>query len=150
MDTKQMDWDQWIQDYRPITDGNGEPTMFETYGKDLDTVLSTHPRYVWTYLEGDSGSVITQGYHLVNRLGYYITENPSEDDTEYEIDYYEYNDNEEEPMTVSIAEAKHTLAQLSADTTIMYELLEEDEDLIFLIETGAPYEDLLAHAEVNY
>ncbi len=53
-------------------------------------------------------------------------------------------------MTVSISEAKHTLAQLSADTTIMYELLEEDEDLIFLIETGAPYDDLLAHAEVNY
>jgi hypothetical protein len=58
--------------------------------------------------------------------------------------------NKEEPMTVSISEAKHTLAQLSADTTIMYELLLEDEDLIFLIETGAPYDDLLAHAEVNY
>lgn len=53
-------------------------------------------------------------------------------------------------MPVSIAEAKQTLAQLSADTTIMYELLLEDEDLIFLIETGAPYEDLLDYAEVNY
>ena len=92
MDTKQMDWDQWIQDYRPITDSNGDPTMFETYGKDLETVLGTHPRYVWTYLEGDRGSVITEGYHLVNRLGYYITENPSEPDTEYEIDYYEYQE----------------------------------------------------------
>ena len=37
-------------------------------------------------------SLITEGYHLVNRLGYYITENPSEPDTEYEIDYYEYQE----------------------------------------------------------
>ena len=53
-------------------------------------------------------------------------------------------------MTISIEQAKHTLAQLSADTTIAYELLLEDEDLIFLIETEAPYDDLLAHTEVNY
>ena len=53
-------------------------------------------------------------------------------------------------MTVSIAQAKHTLAQLSAETTIAYELLLEDEDLVFLIETEAPYDDLMAHIEVNY
>lgn len=53
-------------------------------------------------------------------------------------------------MPVSTAQAKHTLAQLSADTTIAYELLLEDEDLVFLIQTEAPYEDLLAHTEVNY
>lgn len=53
-------------------------------------------------------------------------------------------------MPVSTAQAKHTLAQLSADTTIMYELLEEDEELLFLIQTEAPYTDLLDHTEVNY
>jgi hypothetical protein len=92
MEPMVMDWDSWIDQYKPIKDKQGEPVMFETYGKDLDTVLGTHPRYVWTYLEGDSGSLITEGYHLVNRLGYYITENPSQDDTEYEIDYYEYQE----------------------------------------------------------
>jgi hypothetical protein len=61
-----------------------------------------------------------------------------------------HNQYKEEPMTISIEQAKQTLAQLSADTTIMYELLEEDEDLIFLIETEAPYDDLLAHTEVNH
>jgi hypothetical protein len=42
------------------------------------------------------------------------------------------------------------LQQLSADTTIMLELLAEDRELIFLAKNNAPYEDLLDHTEANY
>lgn len=42
------------------------------------------------------------------------------------------------------------LQQLSAETTIMIDLLAEDKELIFLAKNNAPYEDLLAHAEANY
>lgn len=50
----------------------------------------------------------------------------------------------------SFQEVLQLLNQLSADTYIMIELLAEDKELIFLAKNNAPYEDLLAHAEVNY
>lgn len=42
------------------------------------------------------------------------------------------------------------LQELSAETTVMLELLAEDKELIFLAKNNAPYEDLLLHTEVNY
>jgi hypothetical protein len=42
------------------------------------------------------------------------------------------------------------LQELSAETTVMIELLAEDKELIFLAKNNAPYDDLLLHTEVNY
>jgi hypothetical protein len=42
------------------------------------------------------------------------------------------------------------LQELSAETTVMIELLAEDKELIFLAKNNATYEDLLLHTEVNY
>lgn len=54
--------------------------LFETYGTELDYVLSMAnnketANRVWTVIEGDEGMCYVAGYHLVNRLGYLITEN---------------------------------------------------------------------------
>lgn len=58
-------------------DGNGR--MYETYGEDIQTVLTidkTFPNHIWTYGDGDNGGLfITNGYHYVNRIGYFITKN---------------------------------------------------------------------------
>lgn len=72
--------EQWEATYRPITNTTREEwdgLLFETYGDDLALVLSVarkEPRRVWTWVDGDGGSYIINGYHLVNRIGYFITE----------------------------------------------------------------------------
>ena len=51
--------------------------MFETYGNDMDIVNKmrrNNPYQVWTAVDGDSNSLVyLQGYHLVNRIYYLIT-----------------------------------------------------------------------------
>ena len=55
--------------------------LFETYGPELEFVKSQPDNKVWTWVDGDSGgSVITAGFHFVNRIGYLITVNPWDDD----------------------------------------------------------------------
>jgi hypothetical protein len=72
--------EQWEETYQPITNTTREEwdgLLFETYGDDLALVLSVarkEPRRVWTWVDGDGGSYIINGYHLVNRIGYFITE----------------------------------------------------------------------------
>jgi hypothetical protein len=79
--TEYQGWDEWAEKYKPV--GPEDNQMFETYGKDLNTVLATHPRHVWTWMQGDMSDIISAGYHLVNRLGYYITEIPWANEDDY-------------------------------------------------------------------
>jgi hypothetical protein len=94
-------FDAWNTKYQPIqnhidTDAGDK---FETYGEELDYVLSianTEPARVWTLVEGDDGNLyVTSGYHLVNRLNYFITHNPCELEYE-EYPYFIYEEEEEE------------------------------------------------------
>jgi hypothetical protein len=96
----------WDTKYQPIKnpftqkqDGEFVEDKFETYGEELDYVLSianTEPARVWTLVEGDDGNLyISSGYHLVNRLNYFITHNPCEQEYE-ECPYFIYEDEEEE------------------------------------------------------
>lgn len=54
--------------------------MFETYGKELDYIheMVKNPETqhkVWTIIEGDGDALFySSGYHIVNRIGYLITE----------------------------------------------------------------------------
>lgn len=97
------EYDAWDTKYQPIQnhidDNAGD--KFETYGEELDYVLSianTEPARVWTLVEGDDGNLyITSGYHLVNRLNYFITHNPCELEYE-EYPYFIYEDEEEEEL----------------------------------------------------
>ena len=91
---------EWESKYQPMQNhitNNGDD-KFETYGVELDYVLSianSEPARVWTLVEGDDGLYITSGYHLVNRLNYFVTKNPCE--LEYEdVPYWIYEDEEEE------------------------------------------------------
>ena len=77
----------------------GIEDKFETYWEQLDFVLKkaqTEPKRNWTLVEGDDGNLyIASGYHLVNRLNYFITHNPCELEYE-EYPYFIYEDEEEE------------------------------------------------------
>ncbi|AHE53712.1 hypothetical protein [Sphingomonas sanxanigenens] len=47
--------------------------LFEASGPELAFVRAQPPAKVWTVIEGDDGLEITDGMHVVNRLGYLVT-----------------------------------------------------------------------------
>jgi hypothetical protein len=60
--------------------------MFETYGDEVEFVKSQSPANIWTYGDGDDGGgYIWNGWHFVNRLGYFITEVPCPPNTDIQI-----------------------------------------------------------------
>ena len=64
--------------------------MFETYGEELDYVhmKAQNANNVWTIIEGDNDTMfIVSGVHLVNRIGYLITNEEWEEETEVEIEF---------------------------------------------------------------
>ena len=92
----EMSFEEWEATYKPITnhidnnasfqDESGNGIMFETYGDEVEFVKSQSPANIWTYGDGDDGgSYIWNGWHFVNRLGYFITEVPCPPDTEIQI-----------------------------------------------------------------
>jgi len=77
--------DKWFDIYKPIKN-HIDPTasvdgcMFETYGDEVEFVRSQDPTNIWTYGDGDDGGTyIWNGYHVVNRIGYFLTEVPFDD-----------------------------------------------------------------------
>jgi hypothetical protein len=86
--------DAWTEKYLPIqnhlvTEASWDGTMFETYGKEYAYVASQPAQNIWTWIDGDTGSWIANGLHIVNRIGYFITENPCElDIVEIQTDIY--------------------------------------------------------------
>ena len=100
---QRLGYQEWEETYKPIDNhldpdkkGTGKPyqCMFETYGAELDFVLQVNEvenGRVWTLVQVDldelgvederdendiayDNTAIIAGYHIVNRLGYYITE----------------------------------------------------------------------------
>ena len=60
--------------------------MFETYGDEVEFVKSQSPDKIWMYGDGDDGgSYIWNGWHIVNRIGYFVTEVPCPPDTTIQI-----------------------------------------------------------------
>ena len=95
MNLKTLTEQEWFDTYKPLpnhidpnasfNDGdNGY--MFETYGEELDFVKAQEPNRIWTYFDGDDGGTyICDGYHLVNRIGYFVTTVPYDDKQYYQV-----------------------------------------------------------------
>ena len=90
---EKMTIEQWESKYKPIVNPNAEDEYsadrFETYGEDLDYVLNianTTPKKVWTLEDIDGQLIICAGYHLVNRINYFVTEIEWEDEN-IEVQY---------------------------------------------------------------
>lgn len=97
----EMTMDEWEATYRPIPNhidenasfqnDEGVGIMFETYGDEVAFVKSQDPAKIWTYGDGDDGeSHIWNGWHFINRIGYFITEVPCPPDTEIQINLNDY------------------------------------------------------------
>jgi hypothetical protein len=60
--------------------------MFETYGDEVEYVKSKPHNRIWMYGDGDDGGLyIWSGWGFVNRIGYFISENPVPDNTIIQI-----------------------------------------------------------------
>lgn len=73
----------WQDTFKPITNSiTKQPNSitFETYGEEQELVRTTDPKFIWTEVDGEGGTYIVAGYHYVNRIQYYITTNPWDDE----------------------------------------------------------------------
>jgi hypothetical protein len=85
--------EEWEHHFKPMVnhldknasfnDGNGG-IMFETYGEEYDYVAAighNEPNRIWTYIDDEEGhACIVNGWAFVNRIGYFITEKPYDDE----------------------------------------------------------------------
>ena len=90
----------WEDKYKPVQnhingDASWDGVMYETYGEEYDYVMkvaSLQPHKVWTWVDGDNGTYIINGWHMVNRIGYFITQVPCEFDDQIEVRVDTYDD----------------------------------------------------------
>jgi len=91
-----LTFDEWEKKFQPVVnflttdasfaDEDGRGIMFETYGiENLFVQNHIHLNKVWTWVDGDVGTYIMNGYHLVNRIGYFVTEIPYDASNTYDI-----------------------------------------------------------------
>lgn len=76
-------WDAFAEKFKPIKNHISkydESLMFETFGAEFEYVKEQDFRHVWTWVDGDMSSLLVPGIAYVNRLGYYVTEVPWEND----------------------------------------------------------------------
>ena len=92
-----LSFDEWAEQYKPQTNtldphASFDGLMFETYGDEMSEVLaiansSGGDARVWTWVEcdDDDDGLIVEGYHRVNRIGYFITNEPSKAGVQYSV-----------------------------------------------------------------
>ena len=77
-----LTYDDWCAAYAPLKnpvrkDAPFDGTMFETFGDELAFVRDQPADRIWSLVQGDDGDLyVVSGYHLVNRLGYFVTGRP--------------------------------------------------------------------------
>jgi hypothetical protein len=92
----EMTFEEWEAKYKPIynhlakgasfQDETGKGIMFETYGEEVEFVKSQDPNKIWMYGDGDDGGgYLWSGWGFINRLGYFITEVPFEDNVMIQV-----------------------------------------------------------------
>ena len=73
-------YDEWFDKYKPRLNEHGEALMYETYSPYIDPILDIPENYIWTWVDGGDYSGYSAGFHKVNRMGYFVTEVPWEDE----------------------------------------------------------------------
>jgi len=78
---KRLKWETWVKRYQPVknlidTNASYDGMMFETFGEELAHVKEQDVHNVWTLIEEDDKRFLLNGWHFVNRLGYFVTKKP--------------------------------------------------------------------------
>lgn len=88
-----LTWDEWVEKFKPIKNHitkypsvDSTYDSFETYGAEVEYVQTKiDERLVWTFSDGDMCTYLSNGYHYINRINYYVCTVPYEEDVEYQI-----------------------------------------------------------------
>ena len=85
-----LSYDAWVSRYRPVKnmiDPNAayDGCMFETFGNEVKFVQTIEAQRIWTLLDCDGKLLIVEGFHYVNRLGYFVTELPAPIDHNFSV-----------------------------------------------------------------
>ena len=75
-------YDAWVDTFKPIKNSlvKYDQLHFETYGEEYEFVKAQDPNTIWTEVDGEEGTYIVSGWHYVNRIHYYITEEKWDDE----------------------------------------------------------------------
>ncbi len=83
-----MDYEKWIEKYKPIMTRQGSVVLYETSGEDIKKIRNTEPEYIWTLVDTDDENLaILPGMHYVNRIAYIITKVPHNEEQCEEVLY---------------------------------------------------------------
>lgn len=74
-------WEEFVAKHQPIKtpiteDAPHDGCMFETFGEELMMVEKRDKREIFTLVEADGYEYVVAGFHVVNRLGYFIVKQP--------------------------------------------------------------------------
>ena len=89
----ELTWNEWEDKFKPVKnhiskypDEHSTYDSFETYGAEVEFVQTKiDDRLVWTFGDGDMCTYLSNGYHYVNRISYYVCTVPYEENVEYQI-----------------------------------------------------------------
>jgi hypothetical protein len=97
----------WETKFKPVgnhlnPDASWSATMFETFGEEVEFVLSQPDENVWTWIDGDgddeesSGTFLVSGFHHVNRIGYFVCEVPWTEFEEVRVELFPLEDEDDD------------------------------------------------------
>lgn len=86
----QLSYEDWKQQYKPIPNhlnpnASYDGLLFETYGDESAFITAQPQNAVWTLLDCDGKLVLGNGCHVVNRMGYVVTEVPVPEGVDIEV-----------------------------------------------------------------
>ena len=91
-----MRYETWVRKFRPIRNHLTENTAIEGFvflhhGDNLAFIRRQPPNTVWSFLVCDDGRkstwIITDGFHVVNLMGYLVCETPYDAKGSYTVYY---------------------------------------------------------------
>ena len=108
LDKGEISYEDWVARYKPVKnhitkypDKHSEFDSFETFGAEYEHVTAKRVEYIWTEVQADFCTLLVPGVAYVNRIVYYICEEPWTDEDEVvvvsmDIECYCYDDSEED------------------------------------------------------
>jgi len=82
----EITYDEFLEKFIPThnfhrQDAAFDGKMYETYGSEYEHVKN-NPEYAWTIVDSEEELYVVPGIRIVNRLGYFITEQLADFDIE--------------------------------------------------------------------
>lgn len=82
-----LTWEDFVREFSPIPVDHYGTLMLNSFSEDDVKLVKAQPdRNVWTVVSIDFGTMVIEGFHEDNAIGYYITRQPWFGEATYEVD----------------------------------------------------------------